>query len=124
MSSGRWGILNGLGRAGPQAVPQMAPARPVSRQYIQTLVNGLVAEGLVEFQDNPAHKRSPLVQLTRKGQDLLDQMNRRSAELLGKLPITATEKDLQTTAAVLRAVREQFESKPVGPPGQQPQITC
>ena len=41
---------------------------------------------------------------------LLDQINRRSAKLLGKLPITATEKDLQATAAVLRAVREQFES--------------
>ena len=89
----------------------MARARPVSRQYIQTLVNGLAAEGLVEFQDNPAHKRSSLVQLTSKGQDLLDQMNRRSTKLLGKLPITATEKDLQTAAAVLRAVREQFESK-------------
>lgn len=111
MSSGRWGILNGLGRAGPQTVPQMARARPVSRQYIQTLVNGLAAEGLVEFQDNPDHKRSPLVQLTSEGQDLLDQMNRRSAKLLRKLPITATEKDLQTAAAVLRAVREQFESK-------------
>lgn len=110
MSSGLWGILNDLGRAGPQAVPQMARTRPVFRQYIQTLVNGLVAERLVEFQDNPAHKRSPLVQLTRKGQDLLDQINRRSAKLLGKLPITATEKDLQATAAVLRAVREQFES--------------
>ena len=34
LSSGKHGILKGLGLFGPQTVPQMARARPVSRQYI------------------------------------------------------------------------------------------
>src|SRR5262249_19593397 len=68
LSSGRWGLLRDLDRLGPQTVPQMARSRPVSRQYIQTLVDGVVKQGLVELVENPAHKRSPLVELTAKGQ--------------------------------------------------------
>jgi hypothetical protein len=41
MTAGKRGVLKGLDRLGPQTVPQMARARPVSRQHIQTLVNRL-----------------------------------------------------------------------------------
>ena len=58
LSAGRRGVLRGLDRHGPQTVPQMARARPVSRQYIQTLVDVLAKEGYVGLIANPAHKRS------------------------------------------------------------------
>src|SRR5262245_25632462 len=64
LTAGRRGVLRGLDRLGPQTVPQMARARPVSRQYIQMLVNELESEGLVELVENAAHKRSRLVRLT------------------------------------------------------------
>src|SRR5215467_8953227 len=67
LTAGRRGILRGLDRLGPQTVPQMARARPVSRQYVQLLVNDLEAEGLVELLENAAHKRSRLVRLTARG---------------------------------------------------------
>jgi len=57
LSAARRGVLRSLARLGPQTVPQMAGARPVSRQHIQTIVNALAADGLVETIDNPAHKR-------------------------------------------------------------------
>ena len=41
-TAGRRGVLRDLSRLGPQTVPQMARRRPVSRQHIQLLVNGLV----------------------------------------------------------------------------------
>jgi len=43
-SAGRRGILRSLDSMGPQSVPQMARARPVSRQHIQVLVNGLLED--------------------------------------------------------------------------------
>ncbi len=109
MSAGRRGILRNIDRLGPQTVPQMARDRPVSRQHIQTLVNELAKEGLVDFIDNPAHKRSSLVHLTRKGKVTLDAMNQREAKLLGALDTGIAEKDLRTAAAVLRRLRESFE---------------
>ena len=60
------GVLRGLDRIGPQTVPQIARARPVSRQYIQAVVNHLGKRRVVELVPNPAHKRSSLVQLTSK----------------------------------------------------------
>lgn len=110
MSGGRRGILRDLDRLGPQTVPQMARARPVSRQHIQTLVDQLRGEGQVEFMENPAHKRSHLVRLTPKGKELVDEMNRREAKILTRLEIGIPERDLRTAAEALKAVRELFES--------------
>jgi DNA-binding MarR family transcriptional regulator len=110
MSAGRRGVLKYLERLGPQTVPQMARARPVSRQHIQTLVNQLAADGLVELSDNPAHKRSRLVRLTPQGKALAEGMNRREAALLSRLKVDIPEQDLRAASAVLRAVQALFES--------------
>ncbi len=110
MSAGRRGVLKGLDRLGPQTVPQMARARPVSRQHIQALVNVLAKEGRVELRENPAHRRSRLVCLTAEGKELVDRMNRREAKLLARVDIDIAEKDLRAAAALLRSLREFFES--------------
>jgi len=111
LSSGRWGLLRELHRSGPQTVPQMARSRPVSRQYIQTLVDGLAEQRLVEFLENPAHKRSPLVQLTTRGLALLEEMNQRAIKVFKRLPMSIPEEDLRRTASVLRVVRQLFVGK-------------
>ncbi len=80
LSAGRRGILRELDRLGPQTVPQMARARPVSRQHIQLEVNQLEDDGLVELIENIAHKRSRLVRLTQKGKAYLKVMEGREAE--------------------------------------------
>ncbi len=109
ISAGMRGVLMSLDNLGPQTVPQMARARPVSRQHIQILVNSLLETGRVELVDNPAHKRSNLVRLTRSGKRLVVAMNRRELQLLGKLGIDVAAPDLENAAEVLRAVRRLFE---------------
>jgi DNA-binding MarR family transcriptional regulator len=104
------GLLKSLDRFGPQTVPQLARSRPVSRQYIQTIVNQLIVGGHVRFSENPAHKRSPLVQLTESGKELLEAMARREEELLSRLKIDIPAKELEITAFSLRQMRLTFES--------------
>lgn len=111
MTSGKGGVLAGLYRFGPQTVPQMARARPVSRQYIRTLVNMLADDGLVEFIDNPAHKRSRLVSLTKRGEVFVDEMIKKQKRLFSKINIGIPEMDLRNTANILRDVRVLFEGK-------------
>jgi len=106
MTAGRRGILRGLDRFGPQTAPQMARARPVSRQYIRMLVIQLEADGLVELRDNRAHKRSRLVRLTPKGKASLDAMHRREAEFYATVELGIPEETLRSTAEVLHALRE------------------
>lgn len=110
-TAGKRGLLRGLYRLGPQTVPQMARARPVSRQYIQMLTDRLAEEGLVEFIDNPAHKRSWLVRLTEKGKTCIETMLTREAGVLKELPVTVSEQDILTATAVLRSLREVFQGQ-------------
>jgi DNA-binding MarR family transcriptional regulator len=105
MTAGRRGILRGLDRFGPQTVPQMARARPVSRQYIQSLVNELESEDLVETIENPAHRRSRLVSLTSRGKDALTEMYRREADLFATLDLPISDDEMRQAASVLHSAR-------------------
>jgi len=110
-SAGRRGVLRSLARGGPQTVPQLARARPVSRQHIQSLVNALAADGLVELVANPAHKRSPLVRLTAAGARRIEAMAARERTLLGVLRIGVTQAELRSAAETLRRVRGAFAGR-------------
>ena len=110
ITAGMRGVLFSLDRSGPQTVPQMARARPVSRQHIQMLVNPLVERRYVELVDNPAHKRSSLVQLMPKGRGLVNRMRKREAQVLGALGSGISEEQFRSAAAVMRSLRETFAS--------------
>jgi DNA-binding MarR family transcriptional regulator len=86
----------------------MARSRPVSRQHIQSLVNGLLKDGLVTLAPNPAHQRSHLIQLTKKGTTLVASMVRKERAILSRLRLSLSGKDLIAAAEVLRIVRELF----------------
>jgi DNA-binding MarR family transcriptional regulator len=111
MSGGRRAILRMLEEDGAQTVPQISRARSVSRQHVQALINELAAEGYVEFSENPAHKRSPFVQLSARGQQAVKAMNRREQQLHLKLRMELSEAELLAAAQTLRTVRAVFESE-------------
>ncbi|MDP8221742.1 MAG: helix-turn-helix domain-containing protein [Candidatus Lernaella stagnicola] len=104
------GILYQLAREGAGTVPRMARRRSVSRQYIQSIVNGLLERDLVTYKENPHHRKSKLVVLTPAGTRLVDRMNAREAELLQGLPPTIGVESVQSATRVLAEVRQWFES--------------
>lgn len=108
---GLWGLLRSLDVEGPQTVPQLARSRPVARQHIQKLANEMAAEGLVEFVDNPAHRRSKLVRLTKKGAAAYDALTDRVRGLTEDLARGMNAGELKTTARVLRALRERLATR-------------
>lgn len=109
-SSGRRSILKSLGSLGPQTVPQMARARTVSRQHIQTLVDELLAEDLVQRIPNPAHRRSKLVELSPRGRAQLAAMNEREAELMGFISRGMPVERVRAATEVVQHVRSRLES--------------
>lgn len=104
----RW-ILRSLQRHGAQSVPALARGRAMRRQSVQPVIDALAADGLVELADNPAHKRSKLVALTREGDALATRMDRVDARVLGAVARGITEHDLVAAAATLGALRRGFE---------------
>jgi DNA-binding MarR family transcriptional regulator len=71
------GVLEYLRTRGPTTVPDLARARLVSRQHIQTVMDTLADSGLVVATVNPAHRRSPVFDLTVDGRSLIVDMHRR-----------------------------------------------
>ncbi len=102
---GSWGLMRSLAEGGPQTVPAIARARPVSRQHIQKLADELAAEGLVEFVDNPGHKRSKLVRLTQAGRTRYRSVSGRIQQLADQLGRGLDVKELAAAAEVIAQLR-------------------
>ena len=114
LSLGMRAILELLSREGPQTVPDMARARRVTRQRVQTLVDGLKDRGFATARPNPEHKRSVMIDLTPSGTAVIERMKAREREYitahLDQTSGTAlSDRNLRTTLRVLRTLREQLE---------------
>lgn len=109
VSVGMRAVLESVIDGGPQTVPQMARVRPVTRQHIQGLVNGLLEGGYVEYVDNPAHKRSKLVSPTRRGLRAFKEMRARETEAFRRAKVEAAPEELAAATKVLRDLIETFE---------------
>ncbi len=98
-------ILQLLNARGALTVPKIASARGTSRQNIQMVVNRLARKGWVELRPNPAHKRSPLVGNTEKGDALIPGTRKGTERLLQRLKSSISPRELQASAELLRRVR-------------------
>jgi DNA-binding MarR family transcriptional regulator len=74
----RWQVM-WIGAAGGLTVPAIARRLGVTRQNVQRIANDLVADRLATFDPNPDHRRSPLLRLTPRGGEILDEINRAAA---------------------------------------------
>jgi DNA-binding MarR family transcriptional regulator len=108
-------VLQLLLQAGPQTVPRIGRARSTSRQNTQVLVNRMVAERWVELIENPAHKRSALVQLTEEGRRLAQSVTEREAGLHRMVIPQVDADDLEKTTALLARLREVLAAKGSAP---------
>jgi len=106
MSMGMRAVLEYLAREGNSTVPQMARARRVSRQRIQTLVDALLDKGLVSKVENPATKRSQLISITVSGLNVIQKMRRTEQKLL---PANIDKKRILDTAETLNEIRCSME---------------
>jgi DNA-binding MarR family transcriptional regulator len=99
---GAFGFLRSLALLGPLTVPQIAKMRPTSRQRMQRLANELAAERLVEFIDNPTHRRSKLVRLTRKGQARYRELETRFLAIASTVGVGLTEGEIRGATEIVR----------------------
>ena len=108
---GAFGFMRSLALLGPLTVPQIAQMRPTSRQRMQRLADELAAEGLVEFIDNPKHRRSKLVQLTAKGDTRYRAMNARLMAIASTLGADLSEGELRRTREIVRRLSDEMKGR-------------
>lgn len=110
LSTSHRAVLESLYQNGPQSVPAMARSRPVSRQHIQKLVNGLLSEKLVTHLPNPSHRSSPLIDLTAKGRKFFEKLVSTEKRILSNLSMPTSLTQLANATETLKSLGDYFES--------------
>ena len=108
---GAFGFMRSLALLGPLTVPQIAQMRPASRQRMQRLADELAADGLVEFIDNPKHRRSKLVRLTRRGDARYRKLSARFLAIASKMGAGLNEADIRRTREILRLLSDEAKGR-------------
>lgn len=112
LTSARWQVLGAIAYAErPESVAWHARTMGVHRQGIQRIANELEAEGIVEFQPNPHHKRAHLVVLTAKGQKLFNAALALQAPWVNRLSSGLKAKDIATAKRVIEQLKSHLEQE-------------
>jgi DNA-binding MarR family transcriptional regulator len=119
VSAAQRAVLESLAEDGQRAVPGLARSKGVTRQHIQVIANELQSLGLIEAHANPAHQRSPLLNLTEAGSRTFSLMRSREAHLLEAVVKGLAVPRLTQVARTLRdigdAVDERLGHAPASP---------
>ena len=110
-----WGLLSSLQLDGPRTVPQIALARGVARQRIhKKIVDEAHAADLVLFRDNPDHKRSRIVDLTRGGSNMSERIDKELRDAARKIGDAYDIRDLDAALrGSIRPPREPATARPL-----------
>ena len=111
LTSARWQVLGAMDLARrPLTVPQIARRMGLTRQSVQATVNRLLDEALVETDENPDHRRSPLIRLTELGNAKCARLDRRQISWINALSAGLDVAELTTTARILQELIDRLNT--------------
>ena len=96
--------------ASPPTVAQIGRSLGHPRQVVQRAANRLAELGLVEFAENPDHKRASLIVATTAGRALKAADHARAQAITADLLARIAEREFAETADRLGAVRTEIEA--------------
>jgi DNA-binding MarR family transcriptional regulator len=94
VTAGVRSVMSALAAEDGRTVPELARERGVSRQHIQSVINELLAIGLVAATPNPSHRRSARFVLAEEGRRRLRLIGEREALYLTQLAPAVSHMEL------------------------------
>ena len=107
LSSALWQVLGAVGEA-PLSMAQIARNMGLSRQSVRRSANKLKDKGLINFENNPDHKRAKLVVMTKKGLQILEKMKKKQVDWSNHLSEEFSSKDLEETVKMIKSLSDQL----------------
>ncbi|MDB5715814.1 MAG: MarR family transcriptional regulator [Sphingomonadales bacterium] len=98
------------GASHPPTVPQIGRSLGHPRQVIQRAADALVVRGLIDWRDNPDHKRARLLTATAEGERLRHLADVAGIERAAQFSSGIDPDLLAATVAGLRTIRESIET--------------
>lgn len=110
LTSARWQVLGAIAMTvSGEPVAWLARSMGLQRQGVQRIVNELVVEGLVEFRENPHHRRAQLAVLTEKGRDTYQAAMRKREPWIAALSQGLSSQEVAVAYDVLTRLRTHLE---------------
>lgn len=97
-------VLEMLLAHGDLSVPEIAALLEIKRQYVQLMVNETLASGFTTQRPNPRHKRSPLLTLTNRGRELIEDITAKEMDVMKQIGEDLDDADVSTALRVVQTV--------------------
>lgn len=94
----------------PPTVPQIGRSLGHTRQAVQRTADALAGRGLIEFVDNPDHKRARRLVPTEQGRAVDEVVQHRSRAWAARITEGMDPGDLVAATETLRALRTRLEA--------------
>jgi DNA-binding MarR family transcriptional regulator len=94
----------------PPTVPQIGRSLGHARQSVQRIANALIAQGLVASEENPDHKRAPLLLPTEAGRAIHGRLQDRAQVWVARVTAGIDPGDIAAATKTLRTLRERLEA--------------
>jgi len=108
-TSARWRVLAAV-EDEPKTVAHIARAWSLARQSVQRVADLLERDGLIAYEDNPAHRRASLVVLTPEGRTALGRIQNAQRAWAKAVGDEVGARDLETANALLARVMAAVEA--------------
>ncbi|MGK5697298.1 MarR family winged helix-turn-helix transcriptional regulator [Streptomyces sp. URMC 128] len=105
-------VLTILGRHGDMRMSKLAELLAVDMSVTSRHVAHVVDRGWIERSPDPADKRSRILRLTPAGHAQLDELSRRTTEVLAERLSDWTDEDVGRLTDLMARLRESFDCRP------------
>lgn len=111
LTSARWQVLGAIALS-PVRLPVAHIARNMglTRQAVQRVVDDMRADGLVQLEPNPHHRRAMLVIMTEQGEAAYAQAGARQERWAGKLAADLSPLAIEAASTLLRTLRQRLNT--------------
>jgi len=106
LTPGQVSLMRSLLDEGPQSVAQIARSRPVARQGVQRMADQLAVGGLLEFVENPSHRRAKLARLTARGERVINHAIAEELKWAGNIARRFDAREVMVARKLIRRLME------------------
>jgi DNA-binding MarR family transcriptional regulator len=110
-SGARWKVLSAASVGGP-TVSQLARRLGLTRQSVQRIADALESDGLLRYEANPDHQRSPRAQLTSHGERALAALSAAAAAWEDPLAAGIDSNELERARRFMRELLQLIRQHP------------
>lgn len=113
LTAARWQVISCVGRAShPAPVAHIAREMGLSRQSVQRIADLLAEDGLIEYQENPNHKRAMLVSLTARGKSAFEEATKLQVGWVNDFASGLKTEDITAALALLEELERRLRKQP------------